>query len=142
MSTICLYVKGSAHNAGTPVMTVTRQGPEWTGPRLRLLDASELGLRCAEIVGWSDFYGGGACDVHVARASDGRRDGWLVWGGNLGLRSVPAGCDDLRVLRTTAWDAFPLLWVESLAHFPPDVARAVAGRRHGGWATEHASVQG
>lgn len=142
MSTFCLYVKASAHNPGTPVLSITRSGPEWRGRRLRLLEAEGLGLEHGDVLGWSDFYGGTACDVHVARASDGRHDGWLVWGGNLGLRSVPDGFDDHSALRSRVWDALPLLWVSDLRHFPADVASAVTVPRRDERTTEAMSARG
>lgn len=107
-------------------MSVTRLGPQWTGRRLRLRDPGRVGLSEADIIGWSDFYAGSACDVHVVRATDGERSGWLVWGGTLGLRAVPAELDDVETVRVGAWDARPLLWVEDPSLFPEDVRAVVA----------------
>ena len=142
MSTFCLYVKTSVHNRGTPVLSITRTGPEWSGKRLRMVDADGLGLAHGDLLGWSDFYGGTVCDVHVANASDGQHEGWLVWGGNLGLRSVPDDFEDLARLRSSAWDALPLLWVNDLRHFPAEVASVVAALRRDDWATEAVHVRG
>lgn len=108
-------------------MSVTRLGPQWTGRRLRLRDPQRLGLREADVIGWSDFYAGSACDVHVVRATDGEHSGWLVWGGTLGLRAVPAEVNDVEAVRGGEWDARPLLWVEDPTVFPEDVRAVVAG---------------
>lgn len=142
MSTFCLYVKASVHNRGTPVLSITRSGPTWSGTRLRLVDAARLGLAHGDLLGWSDFYGGTVCDVHVANASEGQHEGWLVWGGNLGLRSVPAGFEDVGMLRSSVWDGLPLLWVNELRHFPPEVVAAVTVPRRDEWATEAVSARG
>ncbi len=125
MSMFCLYVKASKFNRGTPLMTIMRMGPEWSGRRLRLIDAEHLELGEPELVGWSDFYGGSACNVHVARASDGQRVGWLVWGGNLGLRSLPLDVEDVTELRERVWDARPLLWLGDKRYLPGHVIAAL-----------------
>lgn len=126
MSTLCLYVKPTAKQPGTRVLSVTRLGPQWTGPRLRLRDPERVGLHQADIIGWSDFYTGSACDVHVVRATDGEHSGWLVWGGTLGLRALPAEIDDVDTVRRGEWDARPLLWVDDPALFPDEVRAVVA----------------
>ncbi|HKI58430.1 MAG TPA: hypothetical protein VKA00_04305 [Trueperaceae bacterium] len=135
MSTLCLYVKPTATQPGTKLMSVTRLGPQWTGRRLRLREPERVGLHEADIIGWSDFYAGSACEVHVALATDGARSGWLVWGGTLGLRAVPAELDDVEAVRGGSWDARPLLWVEDPSLFPEDVRAVVAGAAAGDAAT-------
>lgn len=126
MATLCLYVKSTDSQPESGLMSVTCLGPQWTGRRLRLRDPQRLGLREADIIGWSDFYAGSACDVHVARATDGRRSGWLVWGGTLGLRAVPAELEEDEVLRRGGWEARPVLWVEDAGLLPDDVRSVVA----------------
>jgi hypothetical protein len=142
MSMFCLYVKPSPANAGTRLMSVTRLGPQWTGGRLRLTDPQRLGLRHGDIVGWSDFYSGVPADVHVARAAEGQRSGWLVWGGTLGLRSVPADLEDLSVVRSRWWDARPVLWVDDPAQFPEEVRAVVEPEPAPGAATPEVAVRG
>ncbi|MEJ2668467.1 MAG: hypothetical protein P8Z81_15460 [Deinococcales bacterium] len=126
MPTLCLYIKPTGKQAGTRLVSVTRLGPQWTGRRLRLRDPGQLGLHEADIIGWSDFYAGTACDVHVARARDDEHAGWLIWGGTLGLRSVPPECDDPESVRRGEWEARPRLWVEDPSLLPDEV-RAVVG---------------
>lgn len=142
MSTFCLCVKPSSANAGTRVMSVTRTGPQWTGRRLRLRNPERLRLRHGDLVGWSDFYGGSPAHVHVARATDGSRSGWLVWGGTLGLRSLPAEVEDPSDLRRRWWDAPAILWVDDPAVFPDDVRSVVAPGGASAPATVGASAQG
>lgn len=126
MSTLCLYVKPTAKQPGTRLLSVTRLGPQWTGPRLHLRDPERVGLHEGDIIGWSDFYTGSACDVHVVRATDGEHSGWLVWGGTLGLRALPPEIRDVDAVRRGEWDARPLLWVDDPALFPDDVRAVVA----------------
>lgn len=125
MATLCLYIKPTATRPGTRLMSVTRLGPEWTGRRLRLREPGRVGLREADLVGWSDFYAGSPCDVHVAFARDGERSGWLVWGGTLGLRSLPPGVDDPEAVRGGGWDEPPVLWIDDASLFPEDVRAVV-----------------
>ena len=136
MVTLCLYVKPTASRPGTRLMSVTRLGPQWTGRRLRLSRPDRVGLRESDLIGWSDFYAGSACDVHVARATDGEHSGWLVWGGTLGLRSVPPDLadGDVEGLRQGRWDAHPVLWLDDASMLPEDV-RAVVEARLGGLGT-------
>lgn len=129
MATLCLYVKPTATRPGTRLMSVTRLGPEWTGRRLRLREPGRVGLQEPDLVGWSDFYAGSPCDVHVAFASDGDRTGWLVWGGTLGLRSLPTGVDDPEAVRGGRWEEPAVLWVDDAELFPDDVRAVVTAER-------------
>ena len=135
MATLCLYVKPTSKQPGTRLMSVTCLGPAWTGRRLRLQEPDRLGLREPDLIGWSDFYAGPACDVHVAAATDGERSGWLVWGGTLGLRAVPPELEDEEAVRQGEWDARPVLWVEDASLLPDEVRAVVAAQSLSGGAT-------
>lgn len=135
MATLCLYVKPTATQAGSGMLSVNCVGPQWSGRRLHLRQPDRVGLSESELVGWSDFYAGTACDVHVARASDGEHSGWLVWGGTLGLRAVPAGVEDVEALRLGTWEARPLLWLDDPALLPDEVQAVVAAEVVAGGAT-------
>ena len=135
MATLCLYVKPTATQPGSGMMSVTCLGPQWSGRRLRLQQPQRLGLRESDLVGWSDFYAGTACDVHVALATDGERSGWLVWGGTLGLRAVPVGVEDVEALRGGEWEARPVLWLDDPGLLPDDVRAVVAEDPTAGGAT-------
>ncbi|HEX7002706.1 MAG TPA: hypothetical protein VF168_00775 [Trueperaceae bacterium] len=122
-------------------MSVTLLGPRWTGKRLSLLRPSELGLDHGDLVGWSDFYGGGPCHVNVACASDGRNSGYLVWGGTLGLRLVPEHVVEIDRQLGDILDSRSVLWVKDAANLPPEVRQVVEirppagdaeGSRHAG----------
>lgn len=126
MASFCLFVKPSG-GSGTLLLSLTQLGPVWSGPRLALRDPARLGLAHGDVVGWSDFYAGCACDVKVARATDGTREGWLIWGGTLGVRILPSeAAADEAVAGGHAEEA-PVLWVDDLEVLPRDVAEVVAG---------------
>jgi len=138
MATLCLYVKPTPSQPGARLLSVTCLSPQWTGRRLHLERSDRLGLRESDLIGWSDFYAGSACDVHVARATDGERSGWLVWGGTLGLRAVPSELaeEDVDALRRGRWDARPVLWLDDAAMLPDDVRAVVEPERDGWGVTE------
>jgi hypothetical protein len=106
-------------------MSVNLLGARWSGDRLRLERPGEFGLPGGDLVGWSDFYGGGPCPVQVACASDGRRSGYLVWGGTLGLRVVP--CDLMEVDRQLGdvLESRSVVWIEDAQLLPQEVRSVV-----------------
>lgn len=106
-------------------MTVTLLGPRWTGERLRLKRPAELGLRHTDIVGWSDFYGGGPCQVNVAAAASGGESGYLVWGGTLGLRVVPGDVEEVDKRMGESLVARSLLWIRDASLLPVTVRQVV-----------------
>lgn len=127
MTTVCLYVKPTALHPGMPFLAVTLLGPRWSGERLSLDAPEELGLPRGDIIGWSDFYGGGPCEVQVARATSGQEAGYLVWGGTLGLRIVPP---ELREVERRQGDLFEMrtvLWVKDPLLLPAHVRAVVEG---------------
>ena len=125
MTTVCLHVKPTAFDPGIGLMSVTLLGPRWTGKRLCLLRPSELELDHGDLVGWSDFYGGGPCQVNVACASDGRNSGYLVWGGTLGLRVVPEHVVDVDRQLGDVLESRSVVWIKDAANLPEEVRRVV-----------------
>ena len=125
MTTVCLHVKPTAFDPGIGLMSVTLLGPRWTGNRLSLRRPSELGLEHGDLVGWSDFYGGGPCQVNVASASDGRHSGYLVWGGTLGLRVVPEHLAEVDRQLVDVLESRAVLWVKDVNTLPPEVRQVV-----------------
>ena len=129
MTVVCLHVKPTASSPGTGLMTVTLHGPRWTGERLRVMNPGLLGLEHGDLVGWSDFYGGGPCPVQVAYATDGRHAGYLVWGGTLGLRAVPPHLDRVGREHADDLEARALLWIDDPGMLPAEVRVAVGATR-------------
>ena len=106
-------------------MSVTLLGPRWTGDRLSLHRPSELNLEHGDLVGWSDFYGGGPCQVNVACASDGRNSGYLVWGGTLGLRVVPEHLAEIDRQLGDVLESRSVLWIKDVNNLPFEVRQVV-----------------
>lgn len=106
-------------------MSVTLFGPRWTGDRLSLRRPSELGLAHGDLVGWSDFYGGGPCQVNVACASDGVESGYLVWGGTLGLRVVPEHLVEVDRQLGDVLESRSVLWIKDPEDLPAEVRQVV-----------------
>ncbi|MDF1522577.1 MAG: hypothetical protein P1P87_07140 [Trueperaceae bacterium] len=118
-------------------VSLQRLGPAWKGPALRLQRPDALGLRFPVVIGWSDFYGGIPAPVGVARATDGERSGWVVWGGSQGLRAVACEEGDEAAFATATYEERPLLWVPDPGLLPAHVAAVVAS---GGVAARSAEV--
>ena len=123
---VCIYVKATSNCEGLPLQIFERLGPEWTGESLEL----SLGEITLEVVGWSDLFGGSPCPVHVARVrwlGDQPLEGYLVWGGNAGVRILydaaePTPEVDEHLPR--GW-GMPVLWLESVESLPPEVQAIV-----------------
>jgi hypothetical protein len=125
MTTVCLHVKPTAFDPGIGLMSVTLHGPRWTGERLRLGRPGDHGLPHSDVVGWSDFYGGGPCQVHVACASSGSESGYLVWGGTLGLRVLPADLPEVDRQLGDVLESRSVLWVRDVSALPAVVRQVV-----------------
>jgi hypothetical protein len=125
MTTVCLHVKPTAFDPGIGLMSVTLHSPRWTGRRLRLQRPAEQGLAHSDLVGWSDFYGGGPCEVHVARASTGSDSGYLVWGGTLGLRVLPAELGEVDRQLGDVLEQRSVLWIRDVEDLPQEVRAVV-----------------
>ena len=125
MTTVCLHVKPTAFDPGIGLMSVTLLGPRWTGDRVSLRHPSELGLDHGDLVGWSDFYGGGPCQVNVACAMNGVESGYLVWGGTLGLRVVPEHIVDVDRQLGDVLESRSVLWIKDAGDLPDEVRQVV-----------------
>lgn len=95
---------------------------------MRLERPEELGLEHSDVVGWSDFYGGGPCTVNVAYATNGKRNGYLVWGGNLGLRAVPWHLGHADRSLGDVLQPLSILWIDDVSVLPMEVQAAVGFR--------------
>jgi hypothetical protein len=125
MTTVCLHVKPTALDPGLALMAVTLLGPRWSGDRLRLERPGEFGLPRGDLVGWSDFYGGGPCRVQVACAANGSDTGYLVWGGTLGLRVVPHDLDQVDRQLGDVLESRSVLWIKDVGALPTEVREVV-----------------
>ena len=143
-----LYVKSTSNCEGLPLQTFEELSPIWSGESLLLPfgDPAEGERQICEVVGWTDLFGGRPCAVHVAKVrwfpqptQAARKvlsgppepiEGWLVWGGNSGVRILDdevepiPGLDDHLVARGYGR---PIVWVEDADDLPAEV-RAVVGR--------------
>lgn len=126
MSSFCIFVKPTGRRPATTFVNLTQLGPVWRGDSLRLRDPERFGLRYAKLVGWSDFYAGSQAPLAVARATDGDRSGWVIWGGTLGVRAVPDDMEETQALAHGYCDERPLIWVDDVEVFPIDVAGVVS----------------
>ena len=98
--TIQIYVKATSNCEGMPLQTFELLSSTWTGDKIRLPFGKPLNAKRLDVVGWTDLFNGQACPVNVAKVRAGDLVGWLVWGGNSGMRildknaPVTPGVDD------------------------------------------------
>jgi len=138
-----LYVKNTSNCEGLPLQVFERLGPEWTGDSLTLpfgTDGEPL-----EVVGWTDLFTGRPCPMHVALVRwlphkrpdisggpPGPIEGYLVWGGNSGVRILDEGAEPTPGMDDHLPPGYgrPLVWVdlEDVEDLPAGV-RAVVERR-------------
>lgn len=119
-----IYVKQTSNCEAMPLQTFELLSPVWSGDKIRL-PFGEPPVRL-NVVGWTDLFNGQACAVHVAKVRVNGAVGWLVWGGNSGVRIL-----DKRA-PVTAWDAHlppgygrPIVWLEDAGDLPAAVRRAL-----------------
>ncbi len=124
-----IYIKATSNCPdGMPLQTFERLGPEWTGESLILPFGPEG--EYLEVVGWTDLFFGSPCAVHVARVRHvpSGAEGYLVWGGNSGIRILDEDAPGLPGIDDhlpPGWGR-PIVWVEDLGDFPPEVQAVIA----------------
>ena len=120
-----LYVKNTSNCDGMPLTSFKVLSPSWHGESMRLPFGSERTLY--EVVGWDDLFGGQACEIHCTKVESQGSTGFLVHGGNSGVRildenAVPmAGVDDHL---PRGWGR-PIIWIEDATDLPEAVRSLV-----------------
>jgi len=125
--TFQFYVKATSNCEALPLQTFERLSPEWTGESLVIPFGPESD-RLA-LVGWTDLFGGSPCPVHVVKARHGEFVGYLVHGGNSGVRILDEheeptpGVDEHL---PPGWGT-PLVWValDDVGDLPDEVRAVV-----------------
>ena len=120
-----LYVKETSNCPELPRLTLERLGPEWTGDSVLLPfdDIDETNVY--RVVGWTDRFGGSPCKVRVAKVRHRDDVGFLVWGGNSGVKlldpdAIP-GVDE----HSARGHGMTVVWVEDAGDLPDDVRAVV-----------------
>jgi len=138
-----IYVKATSNCDGLPLQFFEELSPTWKGESLELPFGEGEERRMLIVVGWTDLFGGRPCPVHVTKVrwlpypDEARqvlggpaepREGYLVWGGNAGVRildeeatSTP-GVDD----HLPRGYGRPIIWVEDVGDLPPEVREVVS----------------
>ena len=101
-------------------------GAEWVGKSVHIPFGVDR-KRSLDVVGWSDRAGGQAVSVHVVKASADGRVGYLVYGGDGGVRIIDqeADADPEPAERFTRGRLAPLVWVANGQDLPPAVQEVV-----------------
>ena len=87
METLELYVKDTSNCRGLELQTWATPGETWTGDRVKVR-FGEGDRRTLDVVGWTDLFFGSPCKVHVVKTDWHGRPGYLVYGGNSGVKML------------------------------------------------------
>jgi len=124
--TIQIYIKATSnYPAGMPLQTFQTLSPIWTGDKIHLPFGESDKKKT--VVGWTDLFNGRPCPVSVAKVQAGDAIGYLVWGGNSGLRvldptaPITQGLDD----HLPPGYGKPIIWVEDIQDFPAKVTKTL-----------------
>ena len=122
-----LYVKNTSNCEGLELQTVERLSPEWTGNSLTLPFGEGAEAAEREVVGWTDLFGGRPCAVHAARVRWLGQDGYLVWGGNSGVRVLDGEATPIEGMDDHLPPGYgrPVIWVEDPTDLPAEVQAVV-----------------
>jgi len=128
-----LYVRATSnYPPGWPLQHFDELSETWTGDDLEL-PFGEGERRTLTVVGWSDQFGGRPRPVHVVRVrhvpATGRPvEGWLVYGGNAGVRILDVDAEPIPGVDDHLPRGYgrPFVWVEDPNDLPAKV-RAVVG---------------
>jgi len=135
-----LYVKATSnYPAGLPLQTFERLSEEYVNDSI-MIPFGEDERRILEVVGWTDLFTGRSCQVHVARVRwlaqerpdvsggpPGTITGYLVWGGNSGVRILDDQAEPIEGVDDHLPPGYgmPVVWVEDLGDLPDDVQKVV-----------------
>ena len=119
--------QGSPGDKGRSLPAFEVLGAEWVGQSVRVPFGADR-KRSFDIVGWSERAGGQAVSVHVVKVSADGRVGFLVYGGDGGVRIVDQAPDTGPEPgeRLAGGHAAPLVWVSKIEDLPVAVQEVVA----------------
>src|SRR5258707_5489325 len=81
-----IYVKNTSNCSGMPVTSFKVLSPSWHGESLSIPFGEGEERKVHEVVGWTDLFFGSACEVHCTKVESQGMIGYLVHGGNSGVR--------------------------------------------------------
>jgi len=122
-----LYVKDTSNCGGLPLTSFERLGPVWSGESLMLPFGVRTETRMLEVVGWSDLFFGSPAPVHVFKTRLDNQVGYLVYGGNSGVRVLNDETEPVEGIDShlpPGWGQ-PVIWIEDVADLPCEVAAVI-----------------
>jgi len=111
-----IYVKNTSNCSGLPLTSFEELSPTWSGDSVVIPCGEPPKKR--KVIGWTDLRFGSPCRVSVTKVqAPGGEIGFLVWGGNSGLR-IPALDYGTQII-----------WVSTLEELPTEVQKVVGRAR-------------
>lgn len=141
METMQLYCKDCSNcPGGLPLQTFELLGPSWSGACIPIPfgDPPAGPVKVLEVIGWTDLFTGRPAPVHAAHVrwlpagspvSDGPDRpllGYLVWGGNSGVRILdPEAEPEPGAEHLPPGYGRPLVWIADPADLPGEVLAVI-----------------
>jgi hypothetical protein len=122
---ILIYVKQTTNCEGMQLTTFELLSPIWKGKSVLIPFGSPPNTRRLKVVGWTDLYGGMPCQIKIAKVRIGEKIGWLIWGGNAGVRILDSRAEDWSESHLPRGYGMPVVWVEDCNDLPANVRRIV-----------------
>lgn len=122
-----LYVKQTSNCPnGLPLIRFELLSPIWEGESVLVPFGDEVDRDYFRVVGWTDLLMGRPCDVKVAKVRFNSSIGFLVWGGNSGVRILDPRREpeDWEAQLPAGW-GMPIVWIEYAEDIPEDVLAVV-----------------
>jgi len=135
MGTLNIYVKDCSNcPGGMELQLFELLSPVWSGERVRLPFGEGEQRRTYTVIGWSDLFFGRPCKVKIARVRhcDSDAVGYLVWGGNCGVRILDRAAGRGQGGRLPRGYGRPIIWVEDAADLPKQVQKRLASSEEDG----------
>lgn len=126
--TLTIYVKPNSNCHGMPLTSFSELSPTWQGEQLVIPFEDGEARRNLTLVGWEDLFFGSPCSLRVVRVRTDGHEGFLIYGGNWGIRILDEGAESIHGVDDHLPRGYgtPILWIDHIEDLPEEVRAVVA----------------